>query len=34
VRLSNFETREDAEFVADNLKRQAGFERYDYKVAM
>ena len=34
VRLSNFETREDAEFVADNLKRQAGFARYDYKVAM
>jgi hypothetical protein len=34
VRLSNFETREDAEFVADYLKRQAGFERYDYKVAM
>jgi hypothetical protein len=34
VRLSNFETREDAEFVADDLKRQAGFERYDYKVAM
>ena len=34
VRLSNFETREDAEFVADGLKRQAGFERYDYKVAM
>jgi len=34
VRLSNFETREDAEFVADDLKRRAGFERYDYKVAM
>jgi hypothetical protein len=34
VRLSNFETREDAEFVADDLKRQAGFARYDYKVAM
>ena len=34
VRLSNFETREDAGFVADDLKRQAGFERYDYKVAM
>jgi len=34
VRLSNFETKQDAEFVADNLKRQAGFARYDYKVAM
>ena len=34
VRLSNFETRRDAEFVAGDLKRQAGFERYDYKVAM
>ena len=34
VRLSNFETRRDAEFVADDLKRQAGLERYDYKVAM
>ena len=34
VRLSNFETREDAEFVADSLKRRAGFARYDYKVAM
>jgi len=34
VRLSNFETREDAEFVADSLKRRAGFARYDYKVAI
>ena len=34
VRLSNFETKQDAEFVADSLKRQAGFARYDYKVAM
>jgi len=34
VRLSNFETREDAEFVADDLKRRAGFARYDYTVAM
>ena len=34
VRLSNFETREDAQFVADDLKRRAGFARYDYTVAM
>jgi FecR protein/SPOR domain len=34
VRLSNFETKQDAEFVADSLKRKAGFARYDYKVAM
>jgi hypothetical protein len=34
VRLSNFATKQDAEFMADDLKRQAGYERYDYKVAM
>ena len=34
VRLSNFETKQDAEFVADSLKRRAGFARYDYKVAI
>jgi hypothetical protein len=31
VRLSNFQARRDAEFVADKLKRQAGFGRYDFK---
>ena len=34
VRLSNFETKQDAEFVAGSLKRRAGFARYDYKVAI
>jgi hypothetical protein len=34
VRLSNFETKQDAEFVASSLKRQAGFGGYDYKVGM
>jgi hypothetical protein len=34
VRLSNFETKQDAEFVASSLKRQAGFGTYDYKVGM
>lgn len=34
VRLSNFETKQDAEFVASSLKRQAGFGAYDYKVGM
>jgi FecR-like protein/sporulation related protein len=31
VRLSNFETKQDAEFVASSLKRQTGFGAYDYK---
>ena len=34
VRLSNFQTKQDAGFAAGNLKRQAGFARFDYKVAM
>jgi len=32
LRLSNFETKRDAEFVAGSLKRQAGFAQYDFKV--
>ena len=34
VRLSNFETKQDAEFVASSLKRQARLGAYDYKVGM
>jgi FecR-like protein/sporulation related protein len=34
VRLSNFETKQDAAYVASSLKRQAGFGAYDYKVGM
>ena len=34
VRLSNFDTKQDAAFVASSLKRQAGFGAYDYKVGM
>jgi hypothetical protein len=34
VRLSNFETKQDAEYVAGSLKRQAGFGAYRYTVGM
>ena len=34
VRLSNFASREDAEFVVRNLKQQGTLEKYDYKVGM
>jgi hypothetical protein len=32
VRLSNFQTKEDAEFAADDLKRWSTFARHDFKV--
>ena len=34
VLLSNFETKQDAEFVAGSLKRQAGFGAHGYSVGM
>jgi hypothetical protein len=34
VRLSNFETKQDAEFVASSLKPQAGFGAHGYTVGM
>ncbi len=34
VLLSNFETKQDAEFVSSSLKRQAGFGAHGYSVGM